>query len=73
MEKKDNLSFEAAMKQLEETVDKLSAGNLPLEETVLLYERGQALSKYCTELLNAFDARLDAVDAASGEIKAVEL
>jgi exodeoxyribonuclease VII small subunit len=73
LEKKDNLSFEAAMKQLEEAVDKLSAGNLPLEETVLLYERGQALSKYCTELLNAFDARLDAVDAASGEIKAVEL
>ncbi|HWS29850.1 MAG TPA: exodeoxyribonuclease VII small subunit [Clostridia bacterium] len=72
MEKKDNLSFEAAMKQLEETVDKLGAGNLPLEETVLLYERGQAISKYCTELLNAFDARLDAVDAASGEIKAVE-
>ncbi len=72
MEKKDNLSFEAAMKQLEETVDKLSAGNLPLEETVLLYERGKALSRYCTELLNAFDARLDAVDAASGEIKAVE-
>lgn len=60
------------MKQLEETVDRLGAGNLPLEEMVLLYERGQALSQYCTKLLNAFDARLDAVDLASGEIKAVE-
>lgn len=73
LKKDETLSFESAMKQLEETVEKLSAGNLALEETVLLYERGQALSKYCTELLNAFDARLDAVDAASGEIKAVEI
>ncbi|MCE5234558.1 MAG: exodeoxyribonuclease VII small subunit [Clostridiaceae bacterium] len=64
------MSFEAAMKQLEETADKLGAGNLPLEEMVLLYERGQKLAKYCTELLNAFDARLDAVDAATGEVKA---
>lgn len=73
MKKEEGLSFEAAMKQLEETVDRLGAGNLPLEEMVLLYERGQQLSRYCTELLNAFDARLDAVDAASGEVKAAEL
>lgn len=72
MKKEETLGFEAAMKQLEETVNKLSEGNLPLEEMVLLYEQGQKLAKYCTELLNAFDARLDAVDAASGEIKAVE-
>ncbi len=72
MKKDETLSFEAAMKQLEEIVNKLNAGNLPLEEMARLYEQGQALSKYCMEQLNAFDARLDAVDAASGEIKAVE-
>lgn len=72
MKKEETLSFESAMNQLEETVQKLSAGNLPLEEMVLLYEKGQKLSQYCTELLNAFDTRLDAVDAANGKIKAVE-
>ncbi len=72
MKKEETLSFESAMNQLEETVQKLSTGNLPLEEMVLLYEKGQKLSQYCTELLNAFDARLDAVDAANGKIKAVE-
>lgn len=70
MKETGEMSFETAMKQLEETADKLGAGNLPLEEMVLLYERGQRLAKYCTELLNAFDARLDAVDAATGEVKA---
>ena len=69
MKEKDEMSFETAMKQLEDTADKLGAGNLPLEEMVLLYERGQKLAKYCTELLNAFDARLDAVDAATGEVR----
>lgn len=72
MKEMDEMSFETAMKQLEETADKLGAGNLPLEEMVLLYERGQKLAKYCTELLNAFDARLDAVDAATGEVKAAK-
>jgi exodeoxyribonuclease VII small subunit len=72
LKKEETLSFESAMNQLEETVQKLSAGNLPLEEMVLLYEKGQKLSQYCTELLNAFDTRLDAVDAANGKIKAVE-
>ena len=72
MKKEETLSFEAAMKQLEEIVNKLNTGNLPLEEMARLYEQGQELSKYCMEQLNAFDARLDAVDAASGEIKAAE-
>lgn len=72
MKKEETLSFESAINQLEETVQKLSAGNLPLEEMVLLYEKGQKLSQYCTELLNAFEARIDAVDAANGKVKAVE-
>ena len=65
MKKQETLSFEEAMKQLEEVVDKLGTGNLPLEEMVALYERGQGLSNHCMKLLEGFDARLDAVDAAS--------
>jgi len=50
MTKKNNmqsLSFEDAYNKLEETVQKLEAGNLPLEEALTLYEQGMALAKQC--------------------------
>ena len=42
-----NLSFEQAYDKLEETVQKLESGNLPLEEALALYEQGMGLAKYC--------------------------
>jgi exodeoxyribonuclease VII small subunit len=43
----EKLTFEQAYRQLEETVQKLEAGNLPLAEAVSLYEQGMALAKQC--------------------------
>ena len=40
----EELTFEEAFAELEETVRKLEAGGLTLEESLALYERGQALS-----------------------------
>lgn len=42
-----NLSFEQAFGQLEETVQKLEGGNLSLAEVMGLYERGMALAQQC--------------------------
>jgi exodeoxyribonuclease VII small subunit len=44
----EELSFEQAYRQLEETVQQLEAGNLPLQEVIALYQRGTALVKYCS-------------------------
>jgi exodeoxyribonuclease VII small subunit len=41
------LNFEEAYAQLEETVQTLESGNLPLAEALTLYERGMALAKHC--------------------------
>ena len=41
------LTFEQAFSKLEETVQKLEAGNLPLEEALALYEQGMTLAKQC--------------------------
>ena len=57
-----NLSFEEAYAQLEEIVTRLEAGNLPLEETVRLYEQGQALARRCEELLEAAELRVQQID-----------
>jgi len=43
----EKLSFEDAYKQLEETVQKLEDGNLPLAEAISLYQQGMALAKQC--------------------------
>ncbi len=49
MEKK--LNFEEAIKQLAEIVKSLESGEVPLDESIALYEKGMKLSKQCTELL----------------------
>lgn len=56
------MSFEEAVKKLDETVAALSGGNLPLDEMVRLYEEGDALSKHCLKLLDAYEARLEIVE-----------
>ena len=43
----EEMSFEQAYRQLEETVQQLEAGNLPLQQVIALYQRGTALVKYC--------------------------
>lgn len=43
----DDLSFEAALKQLEQVVEKLESGDTPLEESINLYRRGAQLKAHC--------------------------
>lgn len=50
--------FEAQYKKLEETVAKLEAGNLTLEESLALYEEGAKLAKRCQELLRDAELRV---------------
>jgi exodeoxyribonuclease VII small subunit len=45
-------TFEEALKRLETIVDSLESGELPLEESLRLYEEGIALSKTCADKLN---------------------
>ncbi|MEM7345931.1 MAG: exodeoxyribonuclease VII small subunit [Chloroflexota bacterium] len=46
------LTFEAAYEALENTVQKLESGNLSMEETLTLYQRGMALAKHCNVTLD---------------------
>ena len=60
------LSFEKALAELEQIVQKLERGDVALEESVAIYERGEALKKRCEELLRAAEARVEKItlDAA---------
>ena len=57
------LSFEAALKELEAIVSKLERGDVPLEESIAIYERGEALKKRCEALLSQADDRVQKISA----------
>lgn len=54
----DQLSYEQAFKELESIVDQLQSEDLPLEEALSIFERGQALSTRCNELLESAELKL---------------
>lgn len=56
----DDLGYEAAREELVTTVRKLEAGNLPLEESLRLWERGEALADRCQAWLDGARDKLDA-------------
>jgi len=47
-----SMSFEDALAQLEQIVHKLEAGDVPLEDSIRIYERGAALKAHCEKKLN---------------------
>ena len=52
MKKKENLSFEESMENLENIVTELEKGDLSLEVSVEKFKEGMEISNYCTNLLN---------------------
>ena len=57
------MSFEDALKALEEVVRKLEGGEVPLDDSISLYERGELLRKHCQARLDAAQARIEKVVA----------
>jgi exodeoxyribonuclease VII small subunit len=59
------LSYEEARDELVRVVNELEQGSATLEESLALWERGEALAKRCEEWLLGAKARLDAARAAA--------
>ncbi|WP_279626443.1 exodeoxyribonuclease VII small subunit [Polycladidibacter hongkongensis] len=69
----DSLSFEEAMAQLETIVRDLEQGQVPLEKSIVLYERGEALRQRCDSLLKAAEAKVEKIQLAqNGAASSVE-
>ena len=67
------LSFERAIEELESIVKRLEDGKVPLEESVAIYERGEALKRRCEELLRLAEARVDKITTdADGRVTGTE-
>jgi exodeoxyribonuclease VII small subunit len=61
-------TFEEAMKQLEEIVQELESGDLPLEKAILKYEEGVRLSRFCSEKLDETEKRITILQNQEGNV-----
>ncbi|MBV0913603.1 exodeoxyribonuclease VII small subunit [Anianabacter salinae] len=57
----EEMSFEEAMKALEDVVGRLESGDVPLEDSIKLYERGAALKKRCETKLKEAEEKVAAI------------
>jgi exodeoxyribonuclease VII small subunit len=55
------MSFEDALKELESVVGRLESGEVPLDESIALYARGDMLRRHCDEKLRAAQARVEEI------------
>ncbi len=68
-----SMTFERAIEELESIVKRLEEGKVPLEESVKIYERGEALKRRCEELLRQAEARVEKITLdASGKPSGTE-
>ena len=63
-------SFEAALEQLEKIVKELENGDLPLEKSLELFEKGMALSESCRRQLSAAESRVEILLKKEGKVEA---
>lgn len=56
-----SMSFEQALEALENIVNDLERGDVPLEESIRIYERGEALKVHCDRLLRAAEDKVEKI------------
>jgi exodeoxyribonuclease VII small subunit len=68
-----SMTFEAALAELEQIVQKLEGGRAPLAESIDIYERGEALKAHCEAQLKAAVARIEKITlGADGQPRGTE-
>jgi exodeoxyribonuclease VII small subunit len=56
-----DMSFEQALKELDGIVDRLERGDVELEASIRIYERGEALKGHCEALLREAEAKVEKI------------
>jgi len=60
------LTFEKALAELETIVGHLERGDVPLEESIKIYARGEALKQHCEALLKQAEAKVEKIRTGAG-------
>ncbi|HAO24594.1 MAG: exodeoxyribonuclease VII small subunit [Methylophaga sp.] len=72
MAKRKKLDYEAAVSELESLVERLEQGDISLEESLKLYERGVLLTRDCQEALQAAEQKVQMLLQQSGQSDLVD-
>ncbi|WP_193161715.1 exodeoxyribonuclease VII small subunit [Microbulbifer hainanensis] len=67
--KKQSATFEQALEELEQLVDRLEAGDLPLEEALADFERGVKLTRECQQKLASAEQKVKVLMEESGQVR----
>ena len=67
MAEESTASFESCLDELEKVVKELEAGDLPLEKSLELFERGMALSESCRKQLEQAETRVEVLIRKEGK------
>ena len=68
------LPFDKALAEFRQVVEKLEAGNLPLENSLALFEQGVMLQRRCEKMLSEAELRFQRlVEQAGGKVRALDL
>lgn len=74
MAKDNETTFKEAVEELEKITDSLESGELELEQSLALFERGVELIKFCQDKLDSAQAKVELlVGSLEGEIESVSL
>ncbi|WNF37831.1 exodeoxyribonuclease VII small subunit [Bacillaceae bacterium IKA-2] len=71
MSKQKELSFEDAMEKLEEVVEKLEQGDVPLEKAISMFQEGMSLSKLCHDKLKNVEKSMDQILKEDGQVEII--
>ncbi|KPB03891.1 exodeoxyribonuclease VII small subunit [Bacillus sp. CHD6a] len=73
MSEKKEVTFEEAMKDLENIVEKLEEGDVPLEEAISFYKEGMKLSKLCHDKLSHVEEEMEQILKENGELESFQV
>jgi exodeoxyribonuclease VII small subunit len=73
METEKNLTFEDAMNKLEQIVDRLEEGDVPLEEAIAFYKEGMELSRICHNKLKSVEDQLTQIITEDGRTESFSI
>lgn len=68
MEEMNNISFEEAIDKLEQIVNRLEAGDVPLEQAIEWFQEGMRLSQFCSRKLDHFEKKIEILLEEDGEL-----
>ena len=60
--KEENITFEQAIEELETIINRLEEGDVPLDETIELYEKGSELKDFCEKKLQSAEIKIQKIN-----------